>query len=74
MGPADTAVLNVEVVYCPAPGRCERVALKLPDVQDRLRGLGGEASALSIEQFAEMNRAEFERYGKLVKSANIKAE
>ena len=48
--------------------------LKLPDVQDRLRGLGGEASALSIEQFAEMNRAEFERYGKLVKSANIKAE
>lgn len=31
MGPADTAVLNVEVVYCPAPGRCERVALKLPD-------------------------------------------
>jgi len=31
MDPADTAVLNVEVVYCPAPGCCERVALKLPE-------------------------------------------
>ncbi len=48
--------------------------LKLPDVQERLRGLGGEASTLTLEQFADLNRAEFERYGKLVKSANIKAE
>jgi len=48
--------------------------LKLPDVQERLRGLGGEASTLTLDQFAELNRAEFERYGKLVKSANIKAE
>ena len=48
--------------------------LKLPDVQERLRGLGGEASTLTLEQFADLNRAEFDRYGKLVKSANIKAE
>ena len=48
--------------------------LKLPDVQERLRGLGGEASTLTLDQFADLNRAEFERYGKLVKSANIKAE
>ena len=48
--------------------------LKLPDVQERLRALGGDASALSIEQFAEMNRSEHERYGKLVRAAGIKAE
>ncbi len=48
--------------------------LKLPDVQERLRGLGGEPSTLTLVQFTDLNRAEFERYGKLVKSANIKAE
>lgn len=48
--------------------------LKLPDVQQRLRGLGGEPGALSIGEFAELNRAEYERFGKLIRSANIKAE
>jgi tripartite-type tricarboxylate transporter receptor subunit TctC len=36
--------------------------------------IAGEASTLTLEQFAELNRSEFERYGKLVKAANIKAE
>ena len=49
-------------------------ALKLPDVQARIKGLGGEIQLMSPEQFAEMNKAEFERYGKLVRDANIKAE
>jgi tripartite-type tricarboxylate transporter receptor subunit TctC len=49
-------------------------ALKLPDVQARIKGLGGEVGALSLQQFTEMNRAENERYGKLVREANIKAE
>nr|WP_255429333.1 tripartite tricarboxylate transporter substrate binding protein [Ramlibacter albus] len=48
--------------------------LKLPDVQARIRGLGGDVGALSVEQFAEMNRQEYERFGKLVKDANIKPE
>jgi tripartite-type tricarboxylate transporter receptor subunit TctC len=48
--------------------------LKMPDVQARLRGLGGEPGALTPEQFAEMNRAEYERMGKLIRDANIKAE
>ena len=48
--------------------------LKLPDVQARLRGLGGEPGAITQEQFAELNRAEFERMGKLIRDANIKAE
>ena len=49
-------------------------ALKQPDVQAKIKGLGGEIQLMSPEKFAEMNRAEFERYGKLVRDANIKAE
>jgi tripartite-type tricarboxylate transporter receptor subunit TctC len=49
-------------------------ALQLPDVQQRLRGLGGEPGALTREQFAAMNRAEFDRFGKLIREAGIKLE
>lgn len=49
-------------------------ALKLSDVQERLRGLGGEQNSLTLEQFVEMNRNEFERYGKLIRAANIRAD
>ena len=48
--------------------------LKLPDVQARLRGLGGEPGTLTSEQFADMNKKEYDRFGALIKSANIKAE
>jgi tripartite-type tricarboxylate transporter receptor subunit TctC len=54
-------------------GELTRV-LKLPDVQARIKGLGGEVNILPVEQFADMNRAEYERYGKLVRDAGIKAE
>ena len=49
-------------------------ALKLPEVAARIKGLGGEIQLMSPEQFGEMNRSEFERYGKLVRDANIKPE
>ncbi len=48
--------------------------LALPDVQTRIKGLGGEISVMGIDQFADFNRGEFERYGKIVRDANIKAE
>ncbi|HVF65326.1 MAG TPA: tripartite tricarboxylate transporter substrate binding protein [Casimicrobiaceae bacterium] len=48
--------------------------LKLPDVQAKLKGLGGEPGALSLDAFAEMNKKEYDRFGALIKSANIKAE
>jgi tripartite-type tricarboxylate transporter receptor subunit TctC len=48
--------------------------LKLPDVQARLKGLGGEPGSLSADQFAQMNKQEFERFGMLIKQANIKLE
>ena len=49
-------------------------ALALPDVQAKLRGLGGEPGTLTTEQFAKMNRDEYDRFGKLIKQANIRAE
>ena len=48
--------------------------LKLPDIQTRLKGLGGEPGNVSPEQFAAINKAEYERFGKLIKDANIKIE
>ncbi len=48
-------------------------AIRLPDVDARLRGLGGEPGALTTDQFADMNRAEFERFGALIRKAGIKA-
>jgi len=48
--------------------------LKLPEVEARLKGLGGEISTLSPAQFAELNRQEFERFGKLIRDAKIKLE
>ena len=38
--------------------------LKLPDVQARLRGLGGEPGGMTVEQFAALGRSEYERFGK----------
>jgi tripartite-type tricarboxylate transporter receptor subunit TctC len=48
--------------------------LRLPDVQAKLKGLGGEISTLSPEQFSQLNRQEHERFGVLIKQANIKLE
>lgn len=48
--------------------------LAMPDVRRKLRDLGGEPGALTAEQFGAMNRADFERFGKLVKDANIKTD
>ena len=48
--------------------------LQLPDVKQRLVGLAGEAGTLTSDQFAAMNKADFDRFGKLVKEANVKME
>ncbi|MBK9117315.1 MAG: tripartite tricarboxylate transporter substrate binding protein [Betaproteobacteria bacterium] len=47
-------------------------ALQLPDVQKRLLGLGGEPGNISQEQFAAMVRSDYDRFGKLIKDANVK--
>ena len=48
--------------------------LKLPEVQTKLKGLGGEVGTLTPEQFSQLNKQEFERFGALIKRANIKLE
>jgi len=48
--------------------------LKMPDIQTKLKGLGGEPGNISPEQFAQLNRQEFTRFGDLIKKANIKLE
>ena len=48
--------------------------LRLPDVQTKLRGLGGEPGGMSVEQFAALNKGEFERFGKLIREANVKID
>lgn len=48
--------------------------LKMPDVQAKLKGLGGEPGNITPEQFSRLNRQEFERFGDLIKRANIKLE
>jgi tripartite-type tricarboxylate transporter receptor subunit TctC len=46
----------------------------LPDVQAKLRGLGGEPGGMTVEQFARYNVQEYERFGRLIRDANIKPE
>jgi tripartite-type tricarboxylate transporter receptor subunit TctC len=48
--------------------------LQLPDVQQRLKALGGSSIDMTSQQFTEFNINEFNRFGKIVKEANIKAE
>jgi tripartite-type tricarboxylate transporter receptor subunit TctC len=49
-------------------------ALKTPDVQKRIIGLAGEPGTMSSAEFGELNRADYERYGKLIREAGIKLE
>jgi tripartite-type tricarboxylate transporter receptor subunit TctC len=49
-------------------------AQKAPDVQKRLEGLGGEPGSMTPAQLAAMNKAEFDRFGKLIRDANIKIQ
>ena len=48
-------------------------ALAAPDVRDRLSGLGAGVSPSTPQQLGAMVRAEHERYGRLIREANIKA-
>ena len=36
--------------------------------------IGGEVGTLTLDQFSDMNKREFESYGKLIKAAGIKVE
>mgnify|MGYP000721050583 FL=1 len=48
--------------------------IRLPDIQNRLRALGGEPGQLTPEQFRQLNLQEFERFGRLIRQANIRMD
>jgi tripartite-type tricarboxylate transporter receptor subunit TctC len=48
--------------------------LDMPDVKDRLAKMGQTPSPAGAEEFGRMIRAEYERWGKVVSTAGIKAE
>jgi len=48
--------------------------VRMPYIQTKLKGLGGEPRTITPEQFAQINRQEFDRVGDLIKKANIKLE
>ncbi len=48
-----------------------RRVLALPDVRSRLEALGGTPGTLTAGEFAAFNRAEFERFGRLIKDAKV---
>ena len=48
--------------------------LARPEIVKKLQDLGGEPGTLTSEQFSAMNRADYERFGRLVKAAGVKGE
>lgn len=48
--------------------------MALPDVQAKLKGLGGEPETMSVAQFTRFNAQEYERFGRLIREANIKPD
>jgi tripartite-type tricarboxylate transporter receptor subunit TctC len=69
LAPAGTPKPIIDRLYA-----ATRKALSPPDVQSRLRGLGGEPEARTPEQTADFIRADYARWGKVIKEAKIKAE
>ena len=51
-----------------------RKVLAMPDMVERFKGLAGEPGKMSRAELAELNRADYERFGKLIREASIKAE
>jgi tripartite-type tricarboxylate transporter receptor subunit TctC len=49
-------------------------ALKLPDVKARLEGLGLDVISNTLEEFAAEIKEEIEKWGKVIRAANIKPE
>jgi tripartite-type tricarboxylate transporter receptor subunit TctC len=58
------ARLNAEIVRI----------LQLPDVRDRLLGLGVETQGSTPEEFDAFGRAEIEKWARVIKAANVRVE
>jgi len=69
MAPAGTPRPIVERLHAEV-----QKALASPEVRERMASSGGEAVPASIADFADLIRSERQRYGKLVREANIKPD
>jgi len=49
-------------------------SLRMPDVRERLAGMGAEPSGESPAELAKRIKVEYERWGEVVRKANIKAD
>jgi len=49
-------------------------AMSAPDMRERFAAMGGDIATGTPEQTGEFLRAEYERWGKVIREANIKAE
>lgn len=49
-------------------------ALKMPDVVERIKGLGGDIEIMNVKTFVAFNQSEFDHYGKLVRAAEVKSD
>jgi len=49
-------------------------AIKDPEVAKKLVGLGGEPGSVSQAEFAALVKSDYDRFGKLIKDANVKLE
>lgn len=48
--------------------------VSMPEIREKLAALGAEPSAYSADEFAAFNRRETERWGRIVRSANVKLD
>ena len=55
----------------PDTQRRRREVVSMPS---KLTGLGGEIGNIGVEEFAAFNRTDYERFGKLIRDANVKVE
>ena len=69
LAPAGTPRPIIDRLYA-----ATRKAMAPPEVQSRLRALGGEPETRTPEQTAEFIRADYARWGKVIREARIKAE
>jgi tripartite-type tricarboxylate transporter receptor subunit TctC len=49
-------------------------ALQMPEVRKRLADLGGEPGTLTQTEFAALNKADFDRFGKLTRDAKVQLQ
>ena len=48
--------------------------LDMPEVSEKIINMGANAFASTPEQFAALMKVDFERFAKIIKTANIKSE